>query len=75
LLEQIKFEESTGDRRGWVTVEGHKELHFHTIDELKQHLMRSSITPHGYEQVLAQLERGLPVSLFVTAGQLSAFYG
>jgi hypothetical protein len=73
-MEVIHLVANQDARGGIVTQKGPRELHFATIDELSKALERAAINPFKHRDQLAHLATGIPVGLFVTAGQLSAFY-
>jgi hypothetical protein len=73
-METINLIANQDQRGGIITVKGPRELHFRTVEELTEALKRSAIDPFKYKDQLEHLAGGIPVGLFVTAGQLSAFY-
>jgi hypothetical protein len=62
------------DTGGVRTMDGAIQRYFATVDELKVSLMRAGIDHLRYRYELSQLAAGVPVELFVTSLQWSAFY-
>jgi hypothetical protein len=73
-LEMLSLIANQDARGGIITQAGPHEIHFPTIEDLTQALMKASIDPSKYKHQLDHLRSGIPVSLLVTSFELSAFY-